>query len=61
MYGVCIRQYNSLKNCLCYDITSDVLHSVVFEVKSFRTEGTIHRNIYQHFVAQRPATGLAVT
>ena len=61
MDGVCIRQYNSLTNGVCYDINSDVLHSVVFEMKSVRTERTVQYNIYQHFVAQWPATALTAT
>jgi len=60
MDSVCVRQYNSRTSGICYEINSDVLHSVVFEMKSVRTEGAVHRNIYQHFVAQWPATGLTL-
>jgi len=46
--GVSIRQYNSLTSGVCYDINSDDLHSVVFEMKSVRIERTVQYNIYQH-------------
>ena len=47
---VCIRQYNSRTNGICYEINSDFLHSVVFEMKIVRIKGTVQHNIYQHFV-----------
>jgi hypothetical protein len=61
MDGVCLRQQSSRTKGIRYEISSDFLHSVVFEMKSVRTEGTVQHNIYQHFVAQWPATGLTVT
>jgi hypothetical protein len=48
------------QNCIRYEINSDVLHPVAFEMNSVRIKGPSN-TVNINTVAQWPATGLKVT